>query len=99
MQQKIWAGTIEISYFDRDKPTIPKNSFTVVTTWAGSADEFTQKCQKMLESHGWNLLGVEEASPVGIVKVYSEEVSEMLERTRLNPNAILYGTFYTYPVM
>jgi hypothetical protein len=23
----------------------------------------------------------------------------MLERTRDNPNAIIYGTFYSYPVM
>jgi hypothetical protein len=29
----------------------------------------------------------------------AEEVEDMLERTRNNPNAIIYGTFYSYPVM
>jgi hypothetical protein len=30
---------------------------------------------------------------------FNEEVEDMLERTRSNPNAIIYGTFYSYPVM
>ena len=34
-----------------------------------------------------------------IAAKFSEEVEDMLERTRDNPNAIIYGTFYSYPVM
>jgi hypothetical protein len=30
---------------------------------------------------------------------FSEELQDMLERTRNNPNAIIYGTFYSYPMM
>jgi hypothetical protein len=29
----------------------------------------------------------------------SEEIEDMLERTRNNPNAIIYGTYHSYPVM
>jgi len=71
----------------------------VVTTWANNPDEYAQKCKRMLESYGWNLLGVEKAGPVPEDGEYTEEVEDMLERTRNNPNAIIYGTFHTYPVM
>jgi hypothetical protein len=53
----------------------------------------------MLKSYGWKLLGVERANPVLDDDEFSEEVEDMLERTRNNPNAIIYGTFYSYPVM
>jgi hypothetical protein len=53
----------------------------------------------MLESYGWKLLGVERANPVPEPGEFSEEVEDMLERTRNNPNATIYGTFYLYPVM
>ena len=99
MHSEIWLGTIEISYSDWENRSIRKNAFTVVTTWANNAEEFKQKCTEMLESYGWKLLGVERANPVPLDYDFSDEVSDMLERTRANPNAIIYGTFHTYPVM
>jgi hypothetical protein len=45
------------------------------------------------------LLGVERSNPVPDNGEFSEEVEDMLERTRNNPNAIIYGTSYSYPVM
>jgi hypothetical protein len=53
----------------------------------------------MLESYGWNLLDVDNARPATEDGDYSEEVEDMLERTRNNLNATIYGTFYSYPVM
>jgi hypothetical protein len=96
---EIWIGVVEVSYIDSDKPDIRKNAFTVVTTWARNSDEFSAKCKRMLESYGWNLLGVETSNPASPDHNYSDEVAEMLERTRVNPNAIIYGTFNNYPVM
>jgi hypothetical protein len=101
MQPVIWIGTIEISFTDPEAPSgaKPEPAFTVVTTWASSPEEYGQKCKRMLESYGWNLLGVDKAEPVPEDGEYSEEVEDMLERTRNNPNAIIYGTFHTYPAM
>ena len=99
MQPEIWIGTIEISFADPDRPNVMKPAFTVVTTWAGNSEEFRQKCSQMLESYGWKLLGVERANPVPDGGVFSDEVENMLDRTRCNPNAIIYGPFHTYPVM
>jgi len=64
MQPEIWIGTVEISYTDPEKPNNKKRAFTVVTTWASNAEEFRHKCDLMLESYGWKLLGVEVANPV-----------------------------------
>ncbi|MGH9712862.1 MAG: hypothetical protein ACRD5M_06135 [Candidatus Acidiferrales bacterium] len=99
MRSEIWVGTIEISYFNFDAPNVRKNAFTVVTTWASSLDEYSQKCSRMLESYGWKLLGIDKANPAPTDYDFNDEVADMLERTRVNPNAIIYGTFYTYPVM
>jgi hypothetical protein len=99
MCSEIWIGTIEISYFHPDAPDARKSAFTVVTTWANSLEEFCEKCRRMLESYRWTLIGVEKANPVPENYVFNEVVSDMLERTRVNPNAVIYGTFHTYPVM
>lgn len=99
MRSDIWIGTIEISFFDFDAPDIRKNAYTVVTTWASSPEEFSQKCRRMLESYGWTLLGVDKSNPVPADSVFDDDVADMLERTKANPNAIIYGTFHTYPVM
>jgi hypothetical protein len=98
-QPDIWIGTIEISRNDEKTPNVFRPAFTVVTTWATSPEEFREKCIQMLKSYGWKLLGVERANPVSDDDEFSEEVEDMLERTRNNPDAIIYGTFYSYPVM
>jgi len=99
MGLEIWVGTIEISYFDWEAPDVRKCAFTKVTTWASNAEEFRQKCDRMLESYGWKLLEVDKANPAPENYDYNDEVWDQLKRTRSNPNAIIYGTFYTYPVM
>ena len=99
MRPEIWIGTVEISFSDATGPNNLKRAFTVVTTWASSLEEFKQKCVEMLESHGWKLIGVEVANPVPSGGSFSEEVEDMVERTRMNKAAVIYGTFHTYPVM
>jgi hypothetical protein len=99
MAKVIWVGTIEISYLDHEDSDKRKNAFTVVTTWASSVEEFRRKCELLLESYGWKLLGIDRANPAAENYDYNEEVADQLEKARVNPNAIIYGTFYTYPVM
>jgi hypothetical protein len=99
MRPEIWIGTIEISFANPDAPDVMKRAFTVILTWASSPEEFSRKSAKMLEGHGWMLLAVERANPVNSDDVFSDEVEDMLDRTRRNPDAIIYGTFHTYPTM
>jgi sulfite reductase beta subunit-like hemoprotein len=63
MAKVIWVGTIEFSYLDHEDSDKRKNAFTVVTTWAIGAEEFRRKCELMLESYGWKLLGIDRANP------------------------------------
>jgi hypothetical protein len=95
----IWIGTVEISYTRENAPCVFKPAFTVITTWARDADEFREKCTRMLESYGWKLIDVDRCNPLPENRVFGDEVEDMLERTRNNPNAIIFGTFHTYPVM
>ncbi len=98
-QPVIWIGTIEISWSEEETPNLFQPAFTNVTTWASSAEEFREKCVRMLEDYGWKLLEVERSSPLPQNGEFSDEIEDMIERTRTNPNAIIYGTFYSYPVM
>jgi hypothetical protein len=98
-QPEIWIGALEIYWANENAPTVFKPAFTVITTWASDADEFREKCNRLLESYGWKLIGVERSNPVPDNGAFSEEVEGMLERTSSNPNAIIHGTFHNYPVM
>ena len=55
-----------------------------------SPEEFREKCVRMLERYGWKLLDVEQANPVPNEGEFSEEVEDMLARTRTNPNASIW---------
>jgi hypothetical protein len=96
MQLEIWMGTVEINVAGSESPDAMRRAFTVITTWASSYDEFSRKTRQMVESHGWKLLSVERASPVPDDRVFSNDVEDMLERTRENREAIVYGTFHSY---
>jgi hypothetical protein len=108
MKLEVCIGVIEISYSadtgvstnktDNLTSNGRESAFTVVTTWASSYEEYSQKCRKMVESYGWTLLQIEKANAVRDDVTFSEEVEDMLERTRGNPSAIIYGTFHSYPV-
>lgn len=99
MQPEIWIGTIEVYFANPETPNVWKPAFTTVTTWACNFEEFSQKCNRVLESYGWKLLAIERASPVSDNDDFSPEAEEMLERAKSNPNPIIYGTFHTYPKM
>jgi hypothetical protein len=95
MQREIWIGTVEVSSSNPEAPTKLKQAFTVVTTWVSDLEESCRKTNQMLENYGWKLLGVDWANPVPDDGGFSEEVEDMLERTRSNPAAVIYGSFHT----
>jgi hypothetical protein len=97
MRSQIWIGTIEVYFADSETPSVWKPAFTTVTTWACNSEEFKQKCNRMLDSYGWKLLGIERANPVSDEDEFSEETEDMLERTKSNPNAIITAHFIHTP--
>lgn len=96
MPKQIWIGTVELEYTAQDAPRRVKQAFTNITTWAEDYDEFCEKTEQMLEHYGWHLLGVQEAAPVHKNKEFGDEVRQMIERTRENHSAVIYGTFHSH---
>ncbi|HEX3741852.1 MAG TPA: hypothetical protein VHV29_19290 [Terriglobales bacterium] len=67
-----------------------------LTTSAESEEIAGEKIRQYLASCGWHLVSVEKVDVIDEELQCGEDVSEMIERTPLSPNAIILGTFHTY---
>jgi hypothetical protein len=94
--ETMWLVLTEIVAQTGDPPSPSEIGFMNVTTWASSEEAASSKIQEYLESFGWHLVSVEQASVIEEGAEYSEAVADMIERTRNNPDAIILGTFHTY---
>jgi hypothetical protein len=92
----MWLVLTEIVSRTGDPSSPSKVGFMNITTWADSKEAASTKIRQYLESFGWHLVSVEQADVIEEDAEYGEEVAEMIERTRSNPNAIILGTFHTY---
>jgi hypothetical protein len=92
---EMWLVMTEIVAPNRGDPAASEIGFMNITTWAESQETAGAKIEKYLESIGWHLVSIEKANVIG-EEEYGEDVSDMIERTRTNPNAIILGTFHTY---
>jgi hypothetical protein len=94
---QIWKLVVEVLMKPEDAPSGLTKGFMNITTWADSADSATAKFAKYIERFNWHIISVEDARPVTDDDEYvGEEMEDMMERTRTNPNAIILGTFHAY---
>jgi hypothetical protein len=70
--------------------------FMNITTWADSKEGAGSKIERYLRSFGWHLVSIDEANIIDEDSGYGDEVTEMINSTRNNPNAIILGSFHTY---
>lgn len=94
--ETIWMTTCEVLVGPGDLPSGSTKAFANIATWADSADTARQKISRYLESFKWYLISLEDAHPVDESRNYEEEVADMIERTKENPNAIILGHFFSY---
>lgn len=94
--EKMWLVLTEIVAQTGELSSRSEIGFMNITTWADSKEKASAKIQKYLESFGWHLISVEEANVIDGGTAYGEEVADMIGRTRVNPDAIILGTFHTY---
>lgn len=80
----------------KDDPLPSKIGFMNITTWGDSLDAAKLKIESYLRSFDWQVVSVERAELVDERLEYGEDMADMIERTRTNPNAIILGTFHTY---
>jgi len=93
----IWIGTVELRF--KEEPSLEyETAFTNFVTWAESVETFTNKVQTVCTHNGWELLSLERAAPFDPQLSYCEEIEDIVESARDNPDACIHGTFHTYPV-
>jgi hypothetical protein len=94
--QELWIGAVEVL----TEPSIGSGNtraFTNVVTWAGSASEFVSSVTAVFAEYGRTVLSRENERPVARETGYSEEISEIIERAKMNPRACIFATFNYYP--
>jgi hypothetical protein len=95
--ERIWKIVAEILVEPGDMPSGLTKGFMNVTTWAESSDSARDKLEKYIERFNWRVISIEDARPVADDEEYvDEQMQDMIDRTRTNPNAIILGTFHGY---
>ncbi len=94
--ETIWMTTCEVLVEPGDLPSGSTKAFANITTWADSPDTAKVKIARYLESFKWHLISIEDAHPFDESRKYEDDVAEMIEKTKGNPNAIILGRFFSY---
>jgi hypothetical protein len=96
--ERVWRLVIELSVPPGDMSSGRSHEFMNVITWADCCESAKKKITEYLQEFRWQVIGVEDAHVISEDEEYSsEEMSDMISRTRVNPDAIILGTFHTYP--
>jgi len=75
-------------------------AFTNIVTWAKDPEGFRRKAEVIAATISMYVADVEGAEPLSQraeKRTMTEEIEDMVLRAELNPDAIVYGTFLTYP--
>ncbi len=99
--QQLWIGLIEVrplggcEVFDDTR-----GAFTNVVTWAADASEYGRKAASLMEELLLFIVSIENPEPVGRRRArqgsLEESIDEIVSDAELNPQAVVYDTFYTY---
>jgi hypothetical protein len=94
--KELWIGVVEV-LTEPSSGDGNTRAFTNVITWATSVSTFLAKVTSVFSEYGWNVLGTENVRPISLEVDFDEEIVEIIERARANPNACIYATFHYYP--
>ena len=94
--KELWIGVVELltepSSGDGDT-----RAFTNAIAWATSVSTFLDKATSVFSGYGWTVLSSENVRPVDLEAEFDEEIVEIIERARTNPDACIFATFHYYP--
>ena len=93
--ETMWLVLAEI-VAEREEPNAAKIGFMNITTWASSREVASSKIEHYLSSIGWHLVSIDKADIAEDEVSYGDAVTEIINRTRENQDAIILGTFHTY---
>ena len=95
-KQELWIVTIEIVLRPGDLASGDTKAFVNVVTWADSSKMAEEKVSGCLESYGWHVVSIEDSHPLDDGRMYEEDLADIIDQARLNPNAVIYGTMFSY---
>ncbi|WP_348262453.1 hypothetical protein P8935_21975 [Telmatobacter sp. DSM 110680] len=93
---ELWIGVAEV-LTDPSSGDGDTRAFTNVIVWATSVSTFFAKVTSVFSEYGWTVLGTENVRPVGLEVNFDEEITEIIERAKTNPNACIFATLHYYP--
>jgi|ERR1035437_3456439 hypothetical protein len=92
----LWIVTCEMSVEPGDLESGDTLAFTNVVTWGDNSEDAVERVRLCSAKYKWTVIGVEKTKPVDQDKDYGDDLSDLIEQATDNPDAILYGTFYSY---
>lgn len=96
LKLELWIVTSEIVLKPDDLPSGNTKAFVNVVTWADSSKMAEDKVSRCLESYGWSVISIEDSHPVDEDRIYEEEIADIIDQARVNPNAVIYGRMWSY---
>jgi len=94
---QLWIVLVEVSVSPGTLESGCTLAFTNWVTWAEAPEQAIAQVNEVAASYDWHVLGVERIEPFDDALDYEEAISELVERARANPKAVLFGTFHSYP--
>ena len=98
-RRELWIGLVEFKPLDREAYGAA-GAFTNVLTWADGVPSFRQRAEELATSLKMYVADIDGAEPLqerASRVTLTEEVEDLQTRAESNPEAIVYGTFHTYP--
>ena len=94
--QQLWVITAEILVKPGDLASGDTKGFTNIVTWADSPKTAQQKVWEVLKSYGWEVLGIEAVRRFDDSRNYDDDILEIVDQARTNPDACIIGTVFSY---
>ena len=92
----VWIVYLEVLAFIDAAPDDGKLGFINVVVAAADTKSAVERLSAMLESYGWEIIGVENVAIADPDCEYQDDLAELIENVTANPHHILLSTLYSY---
>jgi hypothetical protein len=106
-KRELWMGLVHLkpiiprdwSRFDDGENENAAGAYSRIVTWASNPGEFRANAEKVATDCKLYVVDIENEKPLSQVdpSELDEELEEIATRAESNQNAIIWGTFFTYP--
>lgn len=105
--RELWIGLVHLkplipgdwSGFDGGEKKSHAGAYSHIITWASNPEEFRANAEKVASGCKLYVVDIENEKPMSDADLseMNEELEDIAARVESNPNAIIWGSFFTYP--